>query len=422
VYHSVIIKCGSFQAMAVCAMETSADLQQVARVVADAHTYAANQSEQARTMVADGLAHALPQVGEEQHQYQKEIVDSAVTILAEALQVCIDAELNCKSVIQDSEEKLNNAKAAIEIAHAAVESANFDFKAKSGAVQVKKKEVSGLDAEHEEVEAVALACKNTLGIVTGRKENATLATKIIADVEEGVLALPIEEASASVVDFLEDVGAEKALQAAVTGALKSPPASRKAFDVVAMGAIVEAVSKGAESIETSLATAMHEEAYAEAEALGVWAIADVQRDRMNELTSLMKEAKADRQEKEEAEQAAAEAGLKWKTAVSQGLASLSTTDAKKRELEKTMKAAQRLKRFRVGVTTETAVMQEVSVGVVTETAMDTAVLQEQASSDVAADIPKEDVLNVVAHAVEGLAKDSVNERVPMEGVVEALGA
>merc|ERR1712046_137832 len=141
----------------------------------------------------------------------------------------------------------------------------------------------------------------------------------------------------------EERGAEKALLAAVPGALRCPPDSRKGFDVVAWQAISAAVTTATGSIEVELEQATRDRDYAEAEALGVWAIADVQRDRLKELTSCQQEAKAFLQEREREEEAATQAAAAEILAVRTARASQSSAESRASQTAAALASFQQLR-------------------------------------------------------------------------------
>merc|ERR1712060_379651 len=115
-------------------------------------------------------------------------------------------------------------------------------------------------------------------------------------------------------------------------------------DALAFQAIKDAVKEGAAAFNAELATVSKEEMYVEAEALGAWAVADVERDNLNKLAAVKQDAQWTLQQAETAEAEALDAVAKNQEAVRKAFANQSFAEEKVKELQENVaEAFERLK-------------------------------------------------------------------------------
>jgi len=324
-------------------MVTSPDLQQVLRVLSDTDKYPAQHPSDARLMLAHGLPEALPLFGEEQHQYQKDIVDLTEKVLDELLQACTEASLNSAAVIQECEAQLANCKADHDNAVSVTAAARGESKEKIAAHVLAKKQLVGFEAEQELVGQNHNEVATQLSELQAKKQNADEIVKALEDNQVGTSPADVSLANL-VTEYLQSVKAEKALIAAVPGVLKCQPSERRGFDALAFETIKEVVCQSANALSTEVATAAKEERYAEAEALGAWAVADVERDKLNKLSDARAEAQRNLQQAEAAEAAAVHAAASQVEAVRKAVADQTAAEEKVTELkQQILEAFERLK-------------------------------------------------------------------------------
>merc|ERR1711865_398397 len=94
-----------------------------------------------------------------------------------------------------------------------------------------------------------------------------------------------------VVGLLEEINAEKTLVAAVPGSYKPKPEQRGPFDKLCVDGVTNVVGKHRASLEADFATAEQQATEATAEALGLWALLDVEKQAQSDAQAGLEFAK-----------------------------------------------------------------------------------------------------------------------------------
>merc|ERR1719379_1641055 len=104
-----------------------------------------------------------------------------------------------------------------------------------------------------------------------------------------------EDAIDHLTTYLKKMKAEDALVAACAGTFRTRPEKRRRFDSAVEQGVIEAVDKCIVELEAALEKTSAAAEDTEAEALGLWAILDCARDKVQEVQQEVQKSKADQE-------------------------------------------------------------------------------------------------------------------------------
>lgn len=276
------------------------DMEKVLEVLTNATEYPAPAPPSARSMLAEGLPHALAASGA--HSFQEEIAGLTAGMLAEV-------RASAESILASACEQVSEAEAQLRTVDdervAAAErhsQAQAEAEAREAARDEAKATVKDNEALHKEAKQAESAYLHEKGLLSERKSQLDALAASIRAHEESQAEAPLDE----IVAYLEEVGAEKALIAAVPGALERTPAERGAFDAITLAEVNELLSQSLASLAAEIAEGAQTERHASAEAMGAWAVLDISEGRSADAAAALCSAQ-EGQEAALAERQAAEA-------------------------------------------------------------------------------------------------------------------
>lgn len=266
------------------------DLSQVQQVLEEGEGYPS----EARRMLLEGLPHCIAGAGG-RHSYMDQFAELLGEALTELTGLASEKQAVCDRATADAEVQAAEAKAAHEAAAAAAEAAQGAAEAKNAEATALQKAVTAAQKEHKQVEKQ--------GVVEGRER-----TKVrdhhakLVSVSEGSLRMLLEDgwedeevmaaAVHAIQESLEGINAESVLLAAAPSALGKRAGDRKPFDEITVGFVSEALAQAVAKLGEEIALIEPAEKEAQAELLGLWAIADVARDNLTKAQELAAEANA----------------------------------------------------------------------------------------------------------------------------------
>lgn len=223
-----------------------------------------DEQEQARDQVFEALTSARQQVVEKQVPYEAQLqeVNAAVAQLEAAASAAASEAGLKQQALATQEESLKEAKAE----HATIIAEHAKAE-KSGKTFTKRG-----DKLREETSRYAAAVE-------------TLAALLQGLAPEGSVKL--------IISALEGCGPEQALLAAALGALELAPDARGTFDKLTIDSVNEVLTSRLHELQKELADRKPEEASQQAELLGLWALADVEREKNEALEQALEKAKAE---------------------------------------------------------------------------------------------------------------------------------
>lgn len=253
--------------------------------------------EQSRTMIMEGLPHALAHETPK-HEYQEKFLSLFQGMLEDARRFAAEKQATAEETSKLEETSLQSLQAAYSEATAAAEAARVAALDQASAMEKARQAVKDAERDHKETEREQSRFDKAFDQLLEEKAK-------VAYVLEGSFLLLAEggwedeDAKASAVDtvqsYLEGIGAEKVLVAAAHAALSTKMDSRKPFDKVTVEHVREVLE---EKMRDITAKVEHEQIYydkAKAELLGAWALADVARDNMLRAEDSCNAAEAARQ-------------------------------------------------------------------------------------------------------------------------------
>lgn len=266
------------------------DLTQVQQVLESAEGYPSA----ARQMLLEGLPHCIAGA-DERHAYMDQFGELLGEAITELTGLANEKQAACDKAVAEAEAEAMEAKAAHEAAAAAAEAAKGAAEARRAEAAAQQKAVNAAQKEHKQAEK------------QGNQESRER-TKLrehhskLVSVSEGSLRMLQEDgwedeevmtaAVHAVQECLEAIGAENVLLAAAPSALGKRVADRKPFDEITVGAVSEVLAKHVAQLGEEIAKMEPAEKEAQAELLGLWAIADVARDNLTKAQELAAEAEA----------------------------------------------------------------------------------------------------------------------------------
>jgi len=230
-------------------------------------------------MLAEALPHAFTG---SPHEYQQHVVTLTEEMLEGARQEAMRASADLAVQASAAEERCTAAEEACGRAKADVEAKKTISQDRTSAVTEHQKE----HTLAEDAKRVVLSKHDDL---REKKENIDSVVATLEKYEGGMLEQP---PTTEVMAYLQSIGAEKALTAAVPGALALAPAARKDFDVIVMDFVKKTLVGDAATAHAALEAAKPAERDAEVEALGAWAVLDVAKDGASKAAIALSEAQA----------------------------------------------------------------------------------------------------------------------------------
>eukprot|EP00928_Gymnodinium_smaydae_P022018 TRINITY_DN18625_c0_g1_i3.p1 TRINITY_DN18625_c0_g1~~TRINITY_DN18625_c0_g1_i3.p1 ORF type:complete len:386 (-),score=111.79 TRINITY_DN18625_c0_g1_i3:371-1528(-) len=276
--------------------QPSSDLQQIREVLvnlASEHRGGAQQSPWAT--LAAGLPFAVAEPKSSRHALQEELI----RIVAENLQSTKDATA---AASMELEAKVQAAQADVEQGTERASAAQETETQSAEKLQQRQEEQKIADetvatAEQDRLEAEAIKTSTAKHLEECTQEHAEASS-----VAAGPLALLVEggwedeetraDVLAAVEDLLKRAGAEPTLLAAMHGTFRRKPAERGKFDQVVVSSGESAVAARVTALQKALDTSAITSEDANAEALGLWAIADLAKEAADKAKQAVSEAKA----------------------------------------------------------------------------------------------------------------------------------
>jgi len=255
----------------------------------------------ARTMLAEGLPHALPvpvaaagvsPVQAAVHGFQTKFVGYIEQLLAEAKERSTQDGAAAEAKRAETEAQLAEAEQGVAQAAKNVEGATAQ-------VDAEKARIQELQAGAEQEEANHAACKAQGQQQKQEWEELRQLHESAKAVSEGALRMLEEDegdeevrasAAEAVAAYIEEQKAEKVLQAAAPLALSVKPSSRGNFDTITSKAVSALINKRVSALGEKVAAIEPVEKELKAETVGLWAIADCARDAVLEAKGELKTA------------------------------------------------------------------------------------------------------------------------------------
>lgn len=316
------------------------DLEVVIAALNNAESYPTeSHPASARTMLVEGLPHALPAAGQEPHRFQREFISLAGGLLAEARKGATAALEACEAKSKEEEVQFQAAEKERSAAAESTATARADFEAKTAELRGLEEQAALAEVDLAGLEEARDAVLRGREELKGRRQAVSAVAAALEEWESGKSEKP---PTAKVVAFLEEAKVEKALLAAAPSALAVRPAERKAFDNVAMEEISKIIEHSGADLDEKLAAGEPEERQALAEALGAWAILDVARDRVKEAKAALTAARRTLRDAEATEATALDAETTRREAQGEALAQQSQAAEKIKELDEAVAALERV--------------------------------------------------------------------------------
>lgn len=310
------------------------------RCLVQAALESGHDTETARNMLRYAFPHALP-VGEQSqqsHAYQMEVlglVDNHLRSMATGAR----AEVQAEGVkVEEAQGMVTQAEAALEAAVHAVEKAIEEQHLRETSVKQLEAKLGEDEARHDEIR------ERSTEFLSAREVAETERTQtkaLLASLESGEAAA--ETVVDELVDFLQDIRAEKSLVMAVPSAFRTERAARSAFDNFAIDAAREIVSQKVAELEKDVADNAGEVAHAQAETLGAWAIVSCTQDDKKAAEEAAAVAQGQVQEAKEAKTAASKHVKEQKAALSTRLVEQTLAETRASEVEQAQAAFERLR-------------------------------------------------------------------------------
>ncbi|CAK0900196.1 unnamed protein product [Prorocentrum cordatum] len=296
-----------------------------------------------RAMFVAGLPHALAQSPESRHDFQAQFAGVAREALAGAVAVAEARVLRCGADVEAARAAQDAGDALCREAAAASEAAGKVVEDKSATREAHHALVARLEQEHAEAqarEAVVVEARDKL-----RAEQAELAA-VLEDfrcLSAGSCQGDGRDTAAEAVQaYAKAHGVEPALVAALPAALKAPPEARGAFEALALDSYAGILSSAKAQQDSRLAAGMEEEADAVAEALGLWALHDEERQAELEARVAVGEAKVALEAAAAAEKQAAAAEREGGAEMTRRLVEQTLADEQCSQLKRALEALDRL--------------------------------------------------------------------------------
>lgn len=317
------------------------DLDVVLEVLADAESYPADgHTVASRGCLIAGLPHALARrPGEEAHKFQKGLVGLAEAALAAARATAAKALAAAEQEAKAAEEREDQAQVAACEAAEAVPARQAEREAKAAALPEIEAEVAAAEKYFRGLEEAKDAVLAERAVVKGRKEAADAAAVALEKLrtEEDVQDTDV----ARVVDYLREVDAEEALMAAGPHVLATRPSERREFDNSVLEEVGRVLAQTSAEAAERLAEGADGEAYAEAEALGAWAILDLAHEKKENARYAANVAKRAVKSAEDGEVAAKAAVESCRAEMSASLVQQTLAEARIKEVDAALAALAR---------------------------------------------------------------------------------
>jgi len=228
----------------------------------------------ARSMLVDGLPHAVVTASGARHHFQEEMINLAATVFE-------SARVQAATEVDGHAAKAEAIRGDIATAQQGVEVASGIRAAAETVKQDKIRDVSDADieaqnAEIEHLEADKLARKDRDDLTAQQMQKATLdnSVALVSMSQDGLSADHVS----AVVAELKTIGAETSLIAGAAFALTLPSAKRGLFDAVTINEISQILKNYGTELVASISLAAEKVRDTEAQALGLWALFDVSRE------------------------------------------------------------------------------------------------------------------------------------------------
>mmetsp|Transcript_42754 Transcript_42754/g.118045 ORF Transcript_42754/g.118045 Transcript_42754/m.118045 type:complete len:368 (+) Transcript_42754:98-1201(+) len=232
-------------------------------------------------MLKTGLPHAVEPSADERHAYQTELVTMVLDELRQAREAIEKKQASTNERFAEEQAHIKAAKARVEEITTKEEAAKNDVNGKSEALAAARMAVKGAERNHAESELVKTRMDRKLAELQKVRDRVAFA-------KESHLSMLCsggwedsdaqKEAVETVVQLIKEIGAEDTLVVAMPAVFKVKPEARQPFDKFVEQAVVELVARHLEKLEAEIAVDTELAEQLSAEALGLWAIADVARD------------------------------------------------------------------------------------------------------------------------------------------------
>jgi len=254
--------------------QASEELTDVGRVCAAIRECtAAHCSAEARTVLQQALPHAASTAGP-RHAYQDEMLALAGKVLRADVQTAKESEKEKNDRVQEVDQELEHVEAASAGATEAV-------KASRVAAADRSNELRALTSKIKEAQDNQAEAEKAVQPVVDQQaasENEKKKVASISDLQASAAALGFGELS-RVTSYLEEIQAERALIAAVPGALGRQPSDRGRFDKITVESLEEVLTAKVNQMDEQIAELVPTLEEVTAMALGMWAIYDVTCDK-----------------------------------------------------------------------------------------------------------------------------------------------
>lgn len=221
--------------------------------------------------------------GAEFHTYQEEVQQFARSAIGAGRHCAVDRQETCMEQTKAREAELVSLQEACQSAAAAEEQARNDRDAKASDLNTVQMEIVSIEQEQKRAKKDEEACKKRLQDKNAAKPSTVAiiegAWRMLMD--GGWEDVEVRDASISAVsEHLDGIEtAEKALVAAVIGALKKKPVDRCEFDTVTIDFTNKFLTAYIEALDAEIQAVAAGETEAKYLALGAWAMLDCAKER-----------------------------------------------------------------------------------------------------------------------------------------------
>jgi len=250
------------------------DAQKICKVLLEPELFlfADAASSDTRAMLAAALPHACGD-----HSYQKEILGLATKVLQSAQGAAHSEGVAFGEEALKAEDLIKQAKEHAEAETKTCEAANADVVAKAAALEEQKAKAEVAAADDTEAAISLSVATDARDAAAETKASADAAITLLKSFEAGQLPEDISD----LLEMLTTAKAEKTLLEAAAALLQLQPSERGEFDNMTLAELHEVLGTFAESLQRSLDEAELELKDMTSEALGCFALKEVEQERAN---------------------------------------------------------------------------------------------------------------------------------------------
>lgn len=297
-------------------------------------------SSAARTMLVEGLAHALSSTLEERHEHQNALVSMAAGVLVAGNKAALAESKGLREQAESVQCRKEEAQGVVAEAAGALAERELAIEAAVASLDRAEQEVKDAQVWHKQAAKVEAAATDAASALELQKAEVDGLVASIAAFEDGSSQ---DSPAQAVADFLTEHRAEPALVAAAVPCLQLAPAQRGAFDAETATEIGEVLAGRASALTEQLASARAHQASVAAEALGLWAIFSVAQDGAAKAAAVLAAARAAAEEAKAAEASAQQALKEQEAAFTSAMVSQTLAEERAKQMEAAAVAFERLR-------------------------------------------------------------------------------